>query len=197
MLEKDCAIHTIVDGDFTAKLLPEGYLSIRYKNYDCYGIMVDENLSEEKMKEVLGYVETVYTYRDEEDEITDSSKDTKKDNSMKNYDEPVDVNDEFYQRYGFVPKKKKMDLKIQDKDFSEVPNDLSFNYVWGTLNRVDKNILKNKVLAHLENQKLKEEFDRIELMVKFEIPYDVIKAVYYDIDEKELQILYKRLTRTK
>ncbi|MBQ8923432.1 MAG: hypothetical protein IJ053_01425 [Lachnospiraceae bacterium] len=194
MLEKDCAIHTIVDGDFTAKLLPEGYLSIRYKNYDCYGITVNEDLSEEKMKEVLGYVETVYTYREEDDE-TVSSKD--KDVSAKSSDEPVDVNDEFYQRYGFVPKKKKMDLKIQDKDFSEVPNDLSFNYVWGTLNRVDKNILKNKVLAHLESQKLKEEFDRIELMVKFEIPYDVIKAVYYDIDEKELQILYKRLTRTK
>ena len=201
MLEKDCAIHTIIDGDFTAKLLPEGYLSIRYKNYDCYGIMVDENLTEEKMKEVMGYVETVYTYREDEDEASADSKSASKvglANSSydKSYDEP-DVNDEFFQRYGFVPKRKKMDLKIQDKDFSEVPDDLSFNHVWGTLNRVDKNILKNKVLAHLESQKLKEEFDRIELMVKFEIPYDVIKAVYYDIDEKELQILYKRLTRTK
>ena len=48
MLEKDCALKTIVDGDFTAKLLPEGYLSIRYKNYDCYGIAATEELDEEK-----------------------------------------------------------------------------------------------------------------------------------------------------
>ncbi|MBO6114859.1 MAG: hypothetical protein J6P57_07360, partial [Lachnospiraceae bacterium] len=65
MLDKDCALKTIVEGDFTAKLLPEGYLSIRYKNYDCYGIQVSEDLEEEKMKEVLGYVKSVYTYREE------------------------------------------------------------------------------------------------------------------------------------
>ncbi len=190
MLEKDCALRTIVDGDFMAKLLPEGYLSIRYKNYDCYGISVAEDLDEEKMKEVLGYVKSVYTYREEP---TLSLSNGNKNSS----DEEGEVDIELYRQYGVTRKKKKVNLKIQDEDFSETPDDLSFNYVWGTLNRVDKNILKNKVLAHLESQKLKEEFDRIELLVKYEIPYDILKAVYYDIDEKELKILYRRLTRSK
>ncbi len=191
MLEKDCALKTIVDGDFTAKLLPEGYLSIRYKNYDCYGIQVSEDLDEEKMKEVLGYVKSVYTYREE----PALSLSNGKNNSSSDDEGEVDI--ELYRQYGITRKKKKVNLKIQDQDFSEVPDDLSFNYVWGTMNRVDKNILKNKVLAHLESQKLKEEYDRIELLVKYEIPYDILKAVYYDIDEKELKILYRRLTRTK
>ena len=50
-------------------------------------------------------------------------------------------------------------------------------------------------MAHLESQKLKEEYDRIELLIKYEVPYDILKSVYYDIDEKELKILYRRLTR--
>ena len=189
MLEKDCALKTIVDGDFTAKLLPEGYLSIRYKNYDCYGITVTEDLDEEKMKEVLGYVKSVYTYR-EEPSLSLSGK-----NNSSEEEGEIDI--ELYRQYGITRHKKKVNLKIQDQDFSETPDDLSFNYVWGTLNRVDKNILKNKVLAHLESQKLKEEYDRIELLVKYEIPFDILKAVYYDIDEKELKILYRRLTRTR
>ena len=189
MLEKDCALKTIVDGDFTAKLLPEGYLSIRYKSYDCYGIAATEDLDEEKIKEVLGYVKSVYTYREETPLSLSNGNNSAADEGE------VDI--ELYRQYGITRKKKKVNLKIQDQDFSETPDDLSFNYVWGTLNRVDKNILKNKVLAHLESQKLKEEFDRIELLVKYDIPYDIIKAVYYDIDEKELKIVYRRLTRTK
>lgn len=183
MLEKDCALKTIVDGDFVAKLLPEGYLSIRYKSYDCYGIQVSEDLDEEKMKEVLGYVQSVYEYR-EDPKL-----------SLNNGDGDGEIDIELYRQYGVTKKKKKVNLKIQDQDFSEVPDDLSFNYVWGTMNRVDKNILKNKVLAHLESQKLKEEYDRIELLIKYEVPYDILKSVYYDIDEKELKILYRRLTR--
>ena len=54
--------------------------------------------------------------------------------------------------------------------------------------------LKNRIIHWLGGY-TKEEYDRIELLIKYEVPYDILKSVYYDIDEKELKILYRRLTR--
>ena len=202
-MDKEYAIKVIKDEDFTAKILPEGYLSIRYKNYDCYGQMVDVEISDKEIEEAIKYIKEVYDYREEPEVVSEApaSKDDSSDGAKEstkesqNDDSGVLTSDD-KEKVGFT-KKTKMNFKIKDQDFSEVPNDLSFNYVWGTMNRVDKNILKNKVLAHIESLKLREEYDRIELMIKYEIPYEIIQAIYYDIDEKELKLVYKRLTRPK
>lgn len=166
-LKQEFAEKVLKHGNYTVKYLPDGYLSIRYKEYDCFGQFMDREVTEDGMARILNYISEIYPYADDDYEYLPEHQENKKGG---------------------------LQLK-QEKPAESIGIDV--NIIWARNNRKDKKILKDRVKSDIDRRMFEDTALKVHKMLDYDIPIDIIKDVFKDVPEAEIDMLHRKFRLSK
>lgn len=167
-LKQEFATKIVKRGNFIAKLMPDGYLSIRYKDCDCYGLFLDDNnITETSIARVLDYIVELYPYVDPDDT------ELFRDNIM------------------LSNSKNKSGLRLRNNNSTERMK-MDINVIYMLNNRIEKNALRRKAKSNMEQLFLDSVTSKVRKMLEYDIPEDIIKNIFSEIPEIEIDAICRK-----